>query len=136
MLNRRSFALALVVITIGCAHRSSAAEPDATRRPPRDSDVITAQELADPAVVGDNALDAVRRLRPRFLASRGRQSVMIAGAGTVLVSTNGGALRGLSDLSRMRSHEILEIRFLSATDAMQRFGSVAGGSPVLLVTSK
>ncbi|MEQ1693185.1 MAG: hypothetical protein ABMA00_17980, partial [Gemmatimonas sp.] len=122
MLNRRRFALALVVITMGCAHRSSAADSDATSRPPRDSDVITAQELADPAVAGDNALDAVRRLRPRFLTSRGRQSVMIAGAGSVLVSTNGGPLRGLSDLGRMRTHEILEIRFLGASEAMQRFG--------------
>ncbi len=136
MLNSRLFVLAFALVVAGCAHRSRTIDPVAPAVSTRNSDVISALELSDPAVAGDNALDAVRRLRPRFLASRGRQSIMIAGTGAVLVSTNGGPLRSLSDLSRMRTSEVAEIRFLSATDAAQRFGTLSGSGPVLLVTSK
>ena len=138
MLIRRVYAIALLVTAVGCTHRSGTPDPDPVAAPAstRDSDVITARELADPSVQGDNALDAVRRLRPRFLSSRGRQSVSAGGQGALLVSTNGGPLRALSDLGRLRSHEISEIRYLSPSDAAQRFGTAAGSSPVLLVTSK
>lgn len=131
----RVLVAAILIATMGCTHQRGGTDPAVPPPITRDSDVITAQELEDPSVRGDNALDAVRRLRPRFLASRGRQTIN-AGSGTLLVSTNGGPLRGLSDLSRLRSHEVAEIRYLSPSDAAQRFGTAAGSSPVLLVTSK
>ncbi len=103
--------------------------------PSRGSDVITAAELSDPALTGD-ALDAVRRLRPRFLVRRGAQSVRSPDAGSVHVSIDGGPLQTLSILSRFRPIEIAEIRYLNSSDAAQRFGTTAGSGAVILVKSK
>ncbi|MEQ1689797.1 MAG: hypothetical protein ABMA00_00820 [Gemmatimonas sp.] len=133
MLNRRVLAGALLVMAVGCTRRTNAADPTGTNTASRGSDVITAQELSDPSVNSGDALEAVRRLRPRFLTTRGSGSIRIVGAGSVHISVNGGPLLNLSELSRMRSIEIAEIRYLNATDATQRFGTLAGSGAVLLV---
>ena len=99
----------------------------------RNANVITREELADPSLSGASGLDAVRRLRPTFLASRGAISLRDPNAGTVKVSLDGGTLGPLEDLDRIRTNEIRAIRYLSASDATQRFGVSAGGSPVILV---
>ncbi|MBL0171174.1 MAG: hypothetical protein IPP90_10660 [Gemmatimonadaceae bacterium] len=132
----RTGAVVLVLGAAGCAHRPSTSDSGAATASTRDGDVITAQELSDPSVGASNALDAVRRLRPRFLASRGRQSIMMADAGTVHISVNGGPLLVVNDLSRMRPGEIFEIRYLNSSDAAQRFGTSSGSGPVLLVKTK
>ncbi|MBC8086037.1 MAG: hypothetical protein H7Z40_02130 [Phycisphaerae bacterium] len=98
--------------------------------------MITADELAAPAVRIGDALEAVRRLRPRFLASRGSGSVRNANAGLVRVSVDGGPLQSVNFLSRMRPAEIAEIRFLNATDAAQRFGTASGSGAVMMVKTR
>ncbi len=125
----------LFLLIVGCARASTSAPADATPAG-RSSDVITAQELASSAVVGGDALEAVRRLRPRFLATRGLTSIKIANAGSVHVSVNGGSLLGLTELSRMQATDLSEIRYLSARDAAQRFGTSAGSGAVLLVKTR
>ena len=131
---RRLCTAALIASAFGCAR--SGAEGHATTAATRSSDVITEAELASTAVSGGDALEAVRRLRPRFLLSRGSGSIRAPGAGGVQVSLNGGPLQTLSFLSRMRPGEIAEIHYLSASEAAQRFGTVAGTGPVLLIKSK
>ena len=98
--------------------------------------MITATELASANVSSGNALDAVRRLRPRFLATRGSGSIRAADAGTVHVSLDGGPLQAVSFLSRMRPGEIAEIRYLSASQAAQQFGTNSGTGGVMLVKSR
>jgi len=98
--------------------------------------VISASELAGLSVSSGDALEAVRRLRPRFLATRGAGSVRIAGAGTVHISIDGGPLLSLNVLSRMRPAELSEIRHLSASEAAQRFGTASGSGAVLLVKTR
>jgi hypothetical protein len=94
------------------------------------SDVITGEELADPSLAGSTVLEAIRRLRPRFLSDRGggRRSE------EVQVSVNGSALMPASELARMSVSEVSEIRYLSLTDANQRFGLGQSTSPVLLIS--
>ena len=116
----------------GCA---SSGAPTVASAPSRGSDIITAAELSDPSLTGD-ALDAVRRLRPRFLVKRGAQSIRAPEAGDVHVSVDGGPLQALSMLSRFRPIEIAEIRYLNSSDAAQRFGTTAGSGGVILVKSK
>ena len=123
-------------MAIGCARSSGGGAPSTATTASRGSDVITAQELADASVSAGDALEAVRRLRPRFLATRGSGSIRIASAGSVHISVNGGPLLTLTELSRMRPGEIAEIRYLNATEATQRFGTLAGGGGVLLVKSR
>lgn len=109
-----------------------AGAPSATRR----TDVITAEELADPSVSAGDVLEAVRRLRPSFLMSRGASSIKNTTAGTVHVSIDGAPLLTVDNLSRLRPAQVAEIRYLSATDAAQRFGTSAGSGAVILVRSR
>ena len=132
----RHVCVALLLMAIGCARSSGGGAPSTATTASRGSDVITAQELADASVSAGDALEAVRRLRPRFLATRGSGSIRIASAGSVHISVNGGPLLTLTELSRMRPGEIAEIRYLNATEATQRFGTLAGGGGVLLVKSR
>ena len=104
-----------------------------TPRPRRNANVITRDELADPSLQGATGLEAVRRLRPTFLASRGAISLGDPSAGAVKVSIDGSSIGPLDDLDRIRTNEIRSIRYLSASDATQRFGVTADGSPVILV---
>lgn len=98
--------------------------------------MITSVELSDPAIIGADALEAVRRLRPRFLAKRGAVSIKMADAGTVHISIDGGPLLTPDYLAGLRSGDIAEIRYLNATDAAQRFGTVAGSGAVILIRSR
>jgi hypothetical protein len=129
------FTAVLMVTIVGCgpSHKASTSTGASASR---GSDVITAEELAHPSISSVDALEAVRRLRPRFLAVRGTVSMRVADAGSVHVSVDGGPLVTVSYLSRMRPSEIAEIRFLNANDAAQRFGTNAGSGSVLLIKSR
>jgi hypothetical protein len=102
-------------------------------RPRRNANVIGRDELADPSLQGVTGLEAVRRLRPTFLSNRGAISIGNPTAGVVKVSIDGSTIGPLDDLDRIRTNEIRSIRYLSASDATQRFGIAADGSPVILV---
>jgi hypothetical protein len=130
-MKQRMFVIAALVIGAACA--SSPAHTGDSGNP----DVITAAELADPAVAAGDALQAVQRLRPRFLMSRGMTSSASNGsAGGVHASIDGGPLVAVTDLQRVRPSSLKEIRYLSATDAAQRFGAMAGNGPVIILTSR
>ncbi|MEO8333903.1 MAG: hypothetical protein ABI664_02960 [bacterium] len=136
MFDRRFFSSMLLVAAMACASGGAAGDPGTAVGPGRNADVITAAELADPAIASGDAYEAVQRLRPRFLMTRGTMSVKNTTAGTTHVSVDGGPLIGVEQLSRLRPSQIAEIRYLSASDAAQRFGTNAGSGGVILVKSK
>lgn len=131
----------LVASLLACA--SSPAPPPAsddvtaeaphTPRPRRNANVIMRDELADPSLEGATGLEVVRRLRPTFLTRRGATSLRDPDIGIVKVSLDGINLGPIDDLDRVRANEILSIRYLTASDATQRFGILSNGSPVILV---
>ena len=92
--------------------------------------------MSDPTVNMGDALEAVRRVRPSFLMTRGASSIKNTTAGTVHVSVDGGSLVTLENLSRLRPNQIAEIRYLSAADAAQRFGASAGSGGVIVVRTR
>lgn len=114
-----------------------------TANAPRDRDVITANELADVRVADGSVLEAIRRLRPRFL-NEGVGSSMPpatppgskAVLNPVMASVNGASPVALSELGRMSVSEVAEVRYLSIADAGFRFGLSGNNSPVLLITLK
>lgn len=137
MLFQRVLAIGLIAAFSACARNSAEAPPgNAAGTASRTSDIITAAELSAASVSSGDALEAVRRLRPRFLTTRGSGSIRVANAGQVHVSLDGGPLQTLSFLSRMRLSEIEEIRYLNASEAAQRFGTASGSGGVILVKSK
>ena len=137
MFDKRLYSSMLLVAAMACAGGSSAATEGGTAvGAARNADVISAAELADPAVASGDALEAVQRLRPRFLMTRGAMSVKNKTAGSTHVSIDGGPLLAVDALSRLRPSQLLEIRYLSASDAAQRFGTTAGSGGVIMVRSK
>ena len=99
----------------------------------RDPNVITSEELADPALSALSVFDAIRTLRPNFLASRGSHGLVGAETGQVHASIDGSGVLSVDELKRLHVAGVVEIRFLSAAAAMQKFGGSAKEGPVILV---
>jgi hypothetical protein len=131
----RSAALCALALTAACA---SAPKTDAAPGAPtaaRSTNLLTAAEIESRGTQTGSAYDAVRRLRPGFLTYHG-VSGSTTGAGTVHVSIDGGPLAAVETLRSLASTQIAEVRYLSAADAAQRFGTSAEAGPVLLVRQK
>jgi hypothetical protein len=132
--SKRIFTTVLIVAAMACS--SNPSPGSGSERPTSNADVITAAELADPTVQSGDALQAVQRLRPRFLMSRGMASAKNTSAGSVHLSVDGGSLLTVDNLSRYSPSAIVEIRYISSIDAAQRWGTAAGSGGVILVKSK
>jgi hypothetical protein len=124
-------ALVLLLLLVGCASSSGTAAPNSAPAH-SNSDVITRQELADPSLAGSTVVEALRRLRPRFLNERG--AALKGAPERVQISLNGAEPVPLGELSRLELVDIEEIRYLSVADAGLRFGLRGNMVPVLLVT--
>jgi hypothetical protein len=98
--------------------------------------VISQEELSAPETQAQSVLDAIRALRPQFLNSRGTNSHSDPEAGQVHVSIDNGRIGPLSDLSLMHVNGVIEIRYLSVAQAMQKFGGAAREGPVIVVKTR
>ena len=125
---------ASLMLAAACAGRSNTAV--GTAPAPGNSNVISAEELADPLLATSNLLEAIRRLRPRFLSSHGVSSVSSPSSGLVHVSIDGGPLVAPENLKTFLPANVKEVRYLSAADAGQVYGVAANGGGVILVRSK
>lgn len=133
----RLLSAALLTLVVACASTPAASTDEVIpAAPTRNPDLITAEELADPSIVAGDALQAVQRLRPRFLMARGMVSNSNRSAGSVQVSVDGGPLLTANHLKTLRPASIAEIRYLNASDAAQRFGTAAASGGVIMVRSK
>ena len=127
--------VALAALVTACAPGpGTTGSATSTTARPNNSDVITRQELADPMLAGSTLLEAVRKLRPRFLNDRG--GALGGGRETVMVSFNGSDLMPLEELARFGVMEVNEIRYLNTAAAAQRFGLAGSNGPVLMLTLK
>ena len=91
-------------------------------RPRRDPNVITAEELAGRPTL--NARQAIEQLRPQFLRTRGTTTLGNAAAGDVIwVYVDGTRMGDLSVLNNITVPEIREIRYLSPSEATNRWGT-------------
>lgn len=124
----------------------------------RRDDRITEAELAQPDIIGGNALTAVEMLRPAMMRPRlplgsstseaamhgqlkvrqtfrGRQVDDALGetAGAMTVSVNEGPLQSVDVLTMIAARTVREMRYLRPLDATGRFGVTASGGPVLIV---
>jgi hypothetical protein len=137
MFVRRRFLVVLLVAGAACAQKtastSTGAATTGTTRIRKNPDVISQQELRDPTIAGVDAMTAIRQLRPAFFRNRGPQSFTNATAGQVQVSQDYGPLQPVSQLSTVDTRSLVEVRYLNANDAQNRFGINANGGPVIVV---
>ena len=125
----------LLLVAAACASQpktaGTASAPSARQN--RNPNVISRDELQDPAVAGADAATAIRQLRPAFFRTRGPQSFSNASAGLVQISQDYGPLQPVGQLSALDTRSLVEVRYLDANDAQSRFGINANGGPVIVL---
>ncbi|MDQ2666151.1 MAG: hypothetical protein M3Z05_09090 [Gemmatimonadota bacterium] len=138
---RSALATTLVLVAAACSSApspSTGAEPVAADRVARNADIISTEELADPVVAAQDALTAIRQLRPAFFRTRGPMTLRGGGdpnqqPGSVQMSQDFGPLHPLSELAGVGVRTLVEVRYLNANEAQARFGINANGGPVIVV---
>ena len=112
------------------AKQSQSALPASTTSP-----LITAAELEQHVSPSSSALQAIQALRPTFLNFRG-QIGFSGTTGKLQVSVDGGQLESKDILGIIPVSNIASIRFYSAADATQKFGTASANGPVIEVRQK
>jgi hypothetical protein len=128
---------ALIAVTAACGgSRSPADTPGgapAPSRVQRQANVISAEELQDPAIFSHDAYTAIRQLRPGFFTYHGPNSFVQSNTGQIHVSADYGPLQEITQLAKMSTLGIIEVRYLNAEQAQGRFGLNANGGPVIVI---
>ena len=119
-----------IVATTACA----AASGGSSVATAGNSAVVTSAEIAAADIVS-SAYDLVVRLRPGWLATRGATSFR-AGPGQTMVAVDDAPLQASTALERISARDVKEMRYLSATDAVQRFGTLTAGGQVIVVVTR
>lgn len=96
--------------------------------------LLTGAELQ--SVGGANTLDALRRLRPEFLAHRAFAATDDPFGGVPVLYVNGVAEGAMSLLSNLPLDAVREIRFLSAVEGAHKMGTYYPGGILSVTTRK
>ncbi len=127
-MKRSYFAVLAVCLSVaGCA----SSDVERAERPSRQTTVLTQDELL--TTQQTSVYDAVAALRPTWLQRRAPLSSASPGAGQVRVYIGSIDAGGAEYLRQLRVEDVRSLRFLSGTEAGQRFGLRTDGSPVILV---
>ena len=132
MVGKRFFSIVVAAAAFACA--SGGASGSDTGGARRDSNVITADEIA--ASHETNAFDAISRLRPLFLRTRGRSSLS---AGTnssdyATVFLDNQPYGDLTTLKNITSEQIKQIRWYNGPDAVTKYGMQYGSGVISIET--
>lgn len=119
----------LLVVQPACSH----ANPS-ERAPSARSDIIYRNEISKTSAL--NAYDAVRLLRPAFLTGRGPSTLLrVRESSTApVVYLDNQRFGDASTLRNIPVDGIVEIRFMSATQAQVRWGSDHPSGAILVLT--
>ncbi len=96
--------------------------------------MILAAELLE--VERSNAYEAVQRLRPRWLQSRGAGSIGTLERDTPRVYVDGQLYGESESLRTIDIRDIQEMRYMSASDATTRYGTNHTAGAILVVTRR
>lgn len=81
-----------------------------------------------------DALQMIQTLRPDWLRSRGAAASISGGVAEVVVYLNGQRFGGPEALSQFQPSALKEARFISASEATNRFGTGHNSGAILLRT--
>lgn len=105
-------------------------------KPPRhlaNANLITADDIA--RVGATNALEAVQRLQPRMLEKRrGPTSINLEDQAQINVYVDGTRMGGIDALPLVQAAAIVEIRYLSASEATIRYGTGNAAGAIVITT--
>ena len=131
MSGKHLYLLALAAV-IGCG---SHATPRAVAVP-RKSNILTATEVTNAHADVNTAYDAVARLRPNWLASRGPVTANTEGSSFAAVFVDGQLYGDINSLRTIQAHQVADFRYYDVTQAGARFGIRAGGGGAIEVRLK
>jgi len=112
--------LAFVALVVTCLLAGCAGATTQSRGGQDRSAVLTSEELAK--TNSDNLYDAIAKLRPEWLTSRGPTSATDMTPTSVDVYMNGTQLGDAGYLRQMRILDVSEVRYWDAGQASARFG--------------
>lgn len=115
----------LVAFLAACASSGTGSRGSTSPR-----NVITSEQLAD--LHSRTALEAVERLKPTWLRTRGPESRRTF---PLAVAVDGVIQGDVTVLDSYPCSSLAEIRYLDARRAMLRFGDRASGGAILLITA-
>jgi hypothetical protein len=127
----------LAIVSAGCASSpaGTSAASQQSQTPTRSRgqrDRITAEDLA--TIDAQNALQAVQRLRPQFLQTRGGASSSITqGPQDIVVYVDQTRMGGPSVLAQIPITDVKEIQYLNASDATQRYGTGHASGAIVVI---
>ena len=126
--------LAALVTGVACARaREDVTAAGRPARPPRRSPtLISAEELS--GSTARDASEAVRMLRPEWLHARGATSFSGPGVPELLIYLDGQRMGLRQVLAQYALAGIKEIRFYSAADATQRWGTGHSGGVIEIIS--
>ena len=118
-----------MVVLLAAACASSSGPTRASARP--NPEVIAEAELAEYA--NTPVRQTIQRLRPQFLRSRGASSINRMSVDVIAVYLGSSRMGGPEVLDQVRTGDVREIRYLSPSDATQRFGLNHTAGAIVLV---
>lgn len=128
---RHAIAAFIVLLAVPPVLESQDSAPIRPKVTKRAADRITLEEIQALPDARD-AYELVRQLRPAFLIVRATGSAGQSRPGILTVWVNGAERGPVETLRTIPAHAVMEIRKISATDAMTRYGKEQNG--VILVT--
>ena len=123
----RSIRALTLVAVMACATTGTSAP-----RVRRDPNLLTQQEIAAANV--STAYEAISKLRPMFLKTRGRTTINSEANDYAVVFVDGQRFGDLHSLNNIVAASILEARFLPGTEAVTRYGMQYGGGAIDIKT--
>lgn len=121
-----------IAAVVGCA--STGANPTVARQ---SAAVLTLEEITQAHADNSTVYDAIARLRPNWLATKGPTSGYYnAGTQAAMVFLDGQQYGDLSTLRSISAYNVGVIHYYDVTQAGARFGIKGGASGVIEVTSK
>ena len=110
------------------------------KKPKRNPDVITMDEIDDVRNQVSNGMEIVQRLRPTFLRTRGATTMMSGSSANATprprVVLDGSPHGDVETLRQISAISIMEIRYLSGTNASTKYGTDYGGGAILVTTRR
>ena len=132
--SRKLFYLVGMMAVIGCA--STPSRPDGST-PLRRGNVLSAEEIASAHADINSAYDAVARLRPNWLASRGQVGANSVGGGNYAqVFVDEQLVGDINALRNISAYQVGDLRYYDVSQAGARFGLKAGTNGAIEVQMK
>lgn len=123
--------LIAVAAILGCASASGTSGTSGAAAVPRKGNLLTSSEIVAAKADVGTVSDALSRLRPVWLASRGVTSFSAPGTDFPMVFVDGQQYGDLNSLRNLHAYQVSEIRYYTPAEAGGIFGLQGGTAGVI-----